>query len=316
MLQAIFYLDHNYLESMFHMFRKVNAKERIVGFYSTGPQIRSNDLRIYDIVERYTSGKNHSNPNGGTVKSSSLSSSLPTYPAVFSIIDVRPDRSDLPVTSYTVTEQINTLNTTTSSNKRPQRTIERVFVHVPTTLGAVEAEEVGVEHLLRDIHDPTISTIASMIQEKVVGLQTLHSKLLVCQQYIQSCISQSTTTTNADGTTTTTTTNAKSVAQINPTILSNLQTIISLLPNTIAITDQLHHRSMMQQTNDMYMSMYIAALIRTVMAIHDLINNQIKYGTDGGSSNTDTEFDTDVAVVTTKESNEKNPSISQEEKKE
>ena len=285
-IQAIFYLDHNYLESMFHMFRKVNAKERIVGFYSTGPQIRSNDLRIYDIVERYTSGGS----------ASAKSSSLPTYPAVFSIIDVRPDRSDLPVTSYTVTEQINTLSSSTSASsnskqqRQQQRTIERIFVHVPTTLGAVEAEEVGVEHLLRDIHDPTISTIASLIQEKVVGLQTLHSKLLVCQQYIQSCIATTdqSTTTDADGNIS----NAKATAQINPTILSNLQTILSLLPNTMAITDQLHHRSMMQQTNDMYMSMYVASLIRTVMALHDLINNQIQYGT--------TTVEPDAAVGSTK----------------
>ena len=307
---------------MFHMFRKVNAKERIVGFYSTGPQIRSNDLRIYDIVERYTSGRNSSSSSGGgggnTVKSATV---LPAYPAIFSIIDVRPDRSDLPVTSYTVTEQINTLSATvtTANHKRQQRTIERIFVHVPTTLGAVEAEEVGVEHLLRDVHDPTISTIASLIQEKVVGLQTLHSKLVVCQQYIQSCISNSSssTTTNADGTTTSSN-NTKTIAQINPKILSNLQTIVSLLPNTMAITDQLHHRSMMQQTNDMYMSMYIAALIRTVMAIHDLISNQIKYGIDG---NTDHKDESDeivtAATKTMSTTNEKNKhSTSQEEKKE
>ena len=85
----------------------------------------------------------------------------------------------------------------------------------------------------------------------------------------------------------------------------------------MAITDQLHHRSMMQQTNDMYMSMYIAALIRTVMAIHDLISNQIKYGIDG---NTDHKDDSDEIVTANKTmstTNEKNKhSTSQEEKKE
>jgi 26S proteasome regulatory subunit N8 len=305
------------------MFRKVNAKERIVGFYSTGPQIRSNDLRIYDIVERYTSGKNTtsttSNSGSGTVKSSS-SSSLPTYPAIFSIIDVRPDRSDLPVTSYTVTEQINsTSSKNNNKHQQQQPTMERIFVHVPTTLGAVEAEEVGVEHLLRDIHDPTISTIASLIQEKVTGLQTLHSKLLVCQQYIQSCItnnnaSGATATSNADGTNTSTTTTTTTIAPINPTILSNLQTIVSLLPNTIAITDQLHHRSMMEQTNDMYMSMYIAALIRTVMAIHDLIQNQIQYGNvDNDHDNNDTTTKADLEAQT---KNDGKLLTNQEEKKE
>merc|ERR1712176_568078 len=50
---AVFYLDHNFLENMFNMFRRVHGKERVVGFYSTGPQIRPNDLRIHAIVERF-----------------------------------------------------------------------------------------------------------------------------------------------------------------------------------------------------------------------------------------------------------------------
>ena len=36
----VFFLDHNYLQNMYDMFRKIAAKERIVGFYSTGPKIR------------------------------------------------------------------------------------------------------------------------------------------------------------------------------------------------------------------------------------------------------------------------------------
>lgn len=33
---SIFFLDHDYLESMYTMAKKIAAKERIVGFYSTG----------------------------------------------------------------------------------------------------------------------------------------------------------------------------------------------------------------------------------------------------------------------------------------
>ena len=42
----VWYLDHNYLEEMESMFRKVNTKEKIVGFYSTGPKLRTNDLQM------------------------------------------------------------------------------------------------------------------------------------------------------------------------------------------------------------------------------------------------------------------------------
>ena len=36
----VWYLDHNYLNTMDTMFRKVDAREYVVGFYSTGPKIR------------------------------------------------------------------------------------------------------------------------------------------------------------------------------------------------------------------------------------------------------------------------------------
>lgn len=32
----------------------------------------------------------------------------------------------------------------------------RQFIHIPSSIGATEAEEVGVEHLLRDIKDASL----------------------------------------------------------------------------------------------------------------------------------------------------------------
>jgi len=43
-------LDHEYLENMYAMFKKVNARERIVGWYHTGPKLHQNDIRINDLV--------------------------------------------------------------------------------------------------------------------------------------------------------------------------------------------------------------------------------------------------------------------------
>lgn len=237
--KAIFYLDHNYLENMFLMFRKVNAKERIVGFYSTGPQIRPNDLRIYDIVERFT---------GNTLT-----------PAVFCIIDIRSNRTELPVKSYKVIEEISTfVNSDKNNNSNKNRQVQRTFAYVHSSLGALEAEEVGVEHLLRDINDPTVSTVASLIKGKLSGLNTLHEKLLECKNYLEAC--------------------ANGKCTVNSEIISNLQTIISLLPN---LDNKALIRSMMLKTNDMYMSIYLASLIRSVIALHDLVNNKIRYGEDG-----------------------------------
>jgi 26S proteasome regulatory subunit N8 len=231
LLQSVFYLDHNYLENMLAMFRKVSAKERVVGFYSTGPQIRQNDLRIYDIVKRFLPPK-------------------AMTPPVFCIIDIRPDRQSLPTTAYKVVEEVST--------KDGQRQVQLTFAHVPSVMGAMEAEEVGVEHLLRDINDPTVSTVASLIKGKIAGLATLTEKLVECKDYLEACV--------------------RGEQKVNPEIVANLQNIVNLLPN---LNTEEMVRSLLIKTNDMQLAVYLAALIRSVIALHDLINNRIRYGEDG-----------------------------------
>lgn len=228
---SVFYLDHNYLENMLSMFRKVNAKERVVGFYSTGPQIRQNDLRIYDIVKRFLPVKT-------------------ITPPVFCIIDIRPNRKTLPATSYKVVEEVSTQD--------GQREVKLNFAHVPTQMGANEPEEVGVEHLLRDINDPTVSTVASLIKGKIAGLATLTEKLHECKHYLEACV--------------------RGERKVNPEIVANLQTIVNLLPN---LNTEEMVRSILIKSNDMHLAIYLSALIRSVIALHDLINNRIRYGEDG-----------------------------------
>ena len=43
----MWFLDHEYLENMYAMFKKVNAKERIVGWYHTGPKLHPNDIKAW-----------------------------------------------------------------------------------------------------------------------------------------------------------------------------------------------------------------------------------------------------------------------------
>lgn len=42
----IWFVDHIYHEEMYMMFRKINSKEKIVGWYSSGPTIRKSDIEI------------------------------------------------------------------------------------------------------------------------------------------------------------------------------------------------------------------------------------------------------------------------------
>lgn len=48
----VWYLDQGYLEDMFELFKKVSARERIIGWYHTGPKLRANDLHIHQLFKR------------------------------------------------------------------------------------------------------------------------------------------------------------------------------------------------------------------------------------------------------------------------
>ena len=49
----IWFYDHIYHENMFNMMRKINSREKIIGWYSTGPEIRNCDIAINEILRRY-----------------------------------------------------------------------------------------------------------------------------------------------------------------------------------------------------------------------------------------------------------------------
>jgi 26S proteasome regulatory subunit N8 len=78
----IWFLDHNYVESMNDMFKKVNAREKLIGWYHSGPKLRSSDLLINDLFKRYT-------PNPLLV-----------------IIDVQPKEVGVPTDAYFAVEEI------------------------------------------------------------------------------------------------------------------------------------------------------------------------------------------------------------------
>jgi 26S proteasome regulatory subunit N8 len=109
--------------------------------------------------------------------------------------------------------------------------------------------------LLRDINDPTVSTVASLIKAKMTGLSTLTEKLVECKDYLEACM--------------------WGEKKMNQEISANLQSILNLLPNLN--TDELV-TSFLTKTNDMHMAIYLSALIRSVVALHDLVNNKIMYG--------------------------------------
>ncbi|CAJ1914168.1 unnamed protein product [Sphenostylis stenocarpa] len=70
------------------------------------------------------------------------------------IIDVEPKELGIPTKAYYAVEEV---------KENAAQKSQKVFVHVPSEIAAHEVEEIGVEHLLRDVKDTTISTLATEV---------------------------------------------------------------------------------------------------------------------------------------------------------
>merc|ERR1711910_88832 len=214
----VWFLDHEYLETMYSMFRKVNAKERIVGWYHTGPKLHQNDIQINDKIRSYC-------PN-----------------SVLVIIDAEPKTVGLPAEAYRAVEEVHDDGTPTT----------KTFEHVTGEIGAEEAEEVGVEHLLRDIKDTTVGTLSKKITNQLMGLKGLEMKLKDMHNYLQQVVDEK--------------------LPMNHQITYLLQDIFNLLPD---VTNPQFVKSINVNTNDQMLVLYTSSLIRSIIALHNLINNKI-----------------------------------------
>lgn len=68
---------------------------------------------------------------------------------------LQPKDMGLPVHAYLARDEVREDGTEKS---------KQVFVNLPTEVGATEAEEIGVEHLLRDVKDAAVSTLSSEVR--------------------------------------------------------------------------------------------------------------------------------------------------------
>lgn len=216
---SVWYLDHDYLDNMASMFKKVNAKERVVGWYHTGPKLHPNDIRINELIRRF-------NPN-----------------SVLVIIDAKPKDLGLPTEAYIAIEEVHDDGTPTS----------KTFNHITSEIGAEEAEEVGVEHLLRDIRNITVGTLSQQITNQLSSLKGLFQHLQDVHTYLEQVV---------DG----------KLPQ-NHVIMYQLQDILNLLPN---LNVEALIQSITINTNDQMVVIYLASLVRAVVALHNLISNKLQ----------------------------------------
>ena len=237
---SVWFLDHNFIESMTEMFKKINAKEKLIGWYHSGPKLRASDLKINDVFKKFT----------------------PTPLLV--IVDVQPRSVGIPTEAYFAVDDI----------KHDGSKAERTFIHVPSSIEAEEAEEIGVEHLLRDIRDQAAGNLSLKVTERYQSLLGLDQKLKEIAKYLKKV-------------------NEKELP-INHSVLGKLQNVFNLLPNMSSGADEFDRRFDAQaseraensssplataftvKTNDEMMMLYTSTLVRSIIAFHDLIENKLE----------------------------------------
>ncbi|XP_054528349.1 26S proteasome non-ATPase regulatory subunit 7-like [Pan troglodytes] len=144
------FLAHDYLKNTYRMFKRVNARERIVEWYHIGPKLHKNDTAFDEIMKRYCRN------------------------SVLVTSDMKPKDLGLPTEAYISVE---VYEDGTSALK--------TFEHVTSETGAEEAKEIGVKHLLQDIKDTTVGTLSQCITNQVLDLKGLNSKLLGTRSYLE-----------------------------------------------------------------------------------------------------------------------------------
>ncbi|OWA52082.1 26S proteasome non-ATPase regulatory subunit 7 [Hypsibius exemplaris] len=222
--KSVWFLDHEYLEVMYNMFKKVNAREKIVGWYHTGPKLNANDMEINELVRKF-------NPN-----------------SVLVIIEVSPSKDDLPTEAYIAVEEI----------REDGTPVRATFEHIPSAMGAEEAEEVGVEHLLRDIKDTSVGSLSQLVSNQLAGLNGLRTQLSGIISYLVKV--------------------EKKELPLNADVINNLQDIFNLLPN---INSPAFVDSMTTKTNDQLLVVYLSTMVRSILSMHNLIDNKLRSKSEG-----------------------------------
>ena len=100
--------------------------------------------------------------------------------------------------------------------------------------------------------DASVSNLTTSVQEKVNSLKSLNVHIKEMEEYLGNVY---------DGT-----------LPVNHQIINQIQDIFNLLPN-LNVEELI--RSFAVKTNDMNLVIYLSSLIRSVIALHNLINNKI-----------------------------------------
>ncbi|EAY17746.1 Clan MP, family M67, Poh1-like metallopeptidase [Trichomonas vaginalis G3] len=215
---SVWYFDTNFIEEMYSLHKKVTLKEKIIGWYSSLATVSPNDLEIHRKMCDYCPDP------------------------IFLTTDVgASDPHEIPACAFLGAERV----------RKDGQPIVTSFRNIPTTVEFLEVEEIGVEHLLRDIKDVDMSAIGCTLTNSIHGLAALEHRLRAISQYLGDVI---------DG-----------KLQIDNEILGVIQSIFNLLPN-FELKETVD--SLNTKADDATFMIFISQLCRSVVSLHELVNGR------------------------------------------
>lgn len=224
----VWFLDSNFAERMYLMFKKVYPKLKVVGWYSSGPTICPNDMSIHNFVtDRF----------------------CPT--PVYCIVDTNVEAKTVPVLSYVSVENRNAA--TTNNNTSSSKGATTAFRNVVTNVVSVEAEDIGVEALLRDLSDSTVLSLTNKVQDRMTSADKVLELLEMVEQYLRDV--------------------ADDTMPANDEVLAAVQELLNARP---VIHRLKTNPAMAIASNDESLYTFVASLARSIGAIYETIVNRRK----------------------------------------
>ncbi|KAG9392793.1 Maintenance of mitochondrial structure and function [Carpediemonas membranifera] len=214
----IWFLDDLFHREMLQLFHRVSSREHFIGWYSTGSSLLGHDMRIHDLFTHDASDP------------------------LYLLVDIQSGSPFLPLSAYVCRNNDG----------------EKVFKHVNYNIGYLEAEAIGVEHLLRDILQFKHLPMAAQVEKKVSALAAFKRCMHEVLEYMNLVV--------------------EGKLPLNQQINMLIQEIFCILPNS---EDKQLIAAVNERMNDFYLSLFISSLVRSVTACHRLIDNLIEYHEDG-----------------------------------
>lgn len=193
--------------------------EKIVGWYHTGTEMKSNDKQISSIFLKYTE-----------------------YPVVAKI-NLSPEKHKMPMETYALVQKLSSDGSVPSFN----------FKGVPCKIKAEESELVGIEQLLRYVKDTSVGDLSTHINKKSSSLKQFQEQIGTMSSYLEKV--------------------AEGKLPPNNEIISNIQKIWYSMPELHLLNEK--EELITGATNDNFLAIYIASLVRSTLGIHSLIENKI-----------------------------------------